>query len=317
MPLANPAQVLLPTPETAFEIQHNFNPEVIKRNGIRRIVFEILDKKDFEAPVDRSLVETYEFNSDGLLSRFYYTNIARTVEKHITVQGRRGQVSHQVVTDYVYDTVSTSFFYSGKNLVLKRYHDGGNYYESRYYRYDKDGNLTKELRFRETNNSSDRRLFVLGSQLKLSEDSFQYQKYSSGQVKCIFLNNENRPYREKISNVDSAGRKVSEYENYTVAAWIRQESHYRYNKDGRLISVKFEGNASTPIVLNNTYEYDEKNELYTEKQFKNDILVKETSYVSDRSNGLLNSFIIRDPAVKSLRIVKLKYDFGMIGKSGG
>ena len=48
--------------------------------------------------MDRSLVETYEFNNDGLLTRYYYTNIARTVEKHISVQGRRGQISHQVVT---------------------------------------------------------------------------------------------------------------------------------------------------------------------------------------------------------------------------
>ncbi len=310
------AQVLLPTTETAFETQHHFNPEIIKQKGIKKIVCEIIDKKDFEVAVDKNLVETYEFNLEGLLTRHYYTNIVKTIEKHLPIYGRRGVQSYQVVNDYLYDTVSTSYFYSGNNLILKRYHDGAGYYESRYYRYDGSGNLTKELRYKETNNSADRSIFILGNQLLLSEDSFQYQKFRSGQVKCVFLNNENRPYKERITNVDSLGRKRKINENYTAASWIMQESTFEYKKD-RLIIAQFEGNANNKIVLKNTYEYDEQNELYTEKQYKNDALLREISYVSDRSNNLLNSYIIREANSKSLRIVKLKYDFGMIGKSGG
>jgi hypothetical protein len=315
LPAALVAQVLLPTPETAFEAQHNFNPEVIRRNNVKRITFEIIDKRDFEIAVDKNLVENYEFNSEGQLTRYYYTNISKTIERHVPIYGRHGKRGYQVVNDYVYDTIGTSYFYEGKNLVLKRYHDGAGYYESRYYRYDKEGHLTKELRYKETNNSADKKLFILGNQLQLSEDSFQYQKFKSGQVKCIFLNNENRPYKERITNVDSLGRKISENENYTVAAWIMQQSNYTYDEK-RLLTAKFEGNASNRIVLRNTYEYDEKKELYAEKQYRNDVLLKEISYVSDRNNGLLNSFVVRDPINKSIRIVKLKYDFGLIGKSG-
>ena len=40
-------QVLLTTAETAFETQVHFNPEIIKLNGIKKITFEIIDKKDF------------------------------------------------------------------------------------------------------------------------------------------------------------------------------------------------------------------------------------------------------------------------------
>ncbi len=310
------AQVLLPTTETAFETQHNFNPDVIKQKGIKKIVCEIIDKKDFEVAVDKNLVETYEFNGEGLLSRHYYTRILKTIERHVPVYGKRGVQSYQIVNDYVYDTVSTSYFYSGTNLILKRYHDGAGYYESRYYRYDKAGNLTKELRYKETNNSMDRSVFILGNQLLLSEDSFQYQKFRSGQVKSVFLNNENRPYKERITNVDSLGRKKRINENYTAASWIMQETTFDYSKN-RLIMAQFEGNANNKLLLKNTYEYDERNELYTEKQYKNDILVREISYVSDRNNNLLNSYIIREANSKSLRIVRLKYDIGMIGKSGG
>lgn len=42
------------------------------------------------------------------------------------------------------------------------------------------------------------------------------------------------------------------------------------------------------------------------------MLVKEISYVSDKQNGLLNSYVERDPINKSLKIVKLKYDFGWL-----
>jgi hypothetical protein len=317
VPVFITAQVLLPTTETAFEKQHNFNPDIIKKKGIRKITFEIIDKKDFEVAVDKNLVETYEFNGDGLLSRYFYTNLVKSVDRVVAVRGhgKHKKSSTTVITDYVYDTISTSYFYSGKNLVLKRYHDGANYYESRYYRYDNTGNLTKELRYKETNNSSDKSFFMLGNQLQLSEDSFQYAKFKSGQIKCVFLNNENRSYKERITNVDSLGNKILINEYFTVAAWIMQESRFEY-AGNRLVMARFEGNASSRVILKNTYDYDTNNELYTEKQYKNDVLLKEISYVSDRNNGLLNSFVIRDPATKSLRIVRLKYDFGMIGQNG-
>lgn len=305
--------MLLPTTESAFEVQHNFNPELIKNKGIKKITFEILDKKDFEVALDRNLVETYEFNNEGNLSRFYYTTISKTIERQQPINSKHG--GFKTINEYIYDTISTSYFYSGDNLILKRYHDGANYYESRYYRYDLSGNLTKELRFKETNNNRDKSIFILGNQVQLSEDSFQYQKFSSGQVKCIFLNNENRPYKERIINVDSLGRKKTVYENYTVAAWIMQKSSFDYSGK-HLVMAQFEGNANNAIILKNTYEYDAQDELYSEKQYKNDVLLREISYVADKNNNLLNSFIIRDPANKSLRIVKLKYDFGLIGKNG-
>ena len=315
--LVSGAQVLLPTAETAFEPQHNFNPEVIKTKGIKKITFEIMDKKDFEVAVDKSLTETYEFNGDGKLSRYYYTTIVKTNERQVTKVNRGGHKVSNTYSDYIYDTISTTFFYSENNLILKRYHDGLSYYESRYYRYDQMGHLTKELRFKETNNSVDRSVFILGNQVLLSEDSFQYQKYSSGQLKSVFLNNENRPYKERITNYDSLGRKKNENEYYTVAAWIQQESVFEYtDKLGHLTLAQFSGNTGNKILIKNTYEYDELNELYTEKQYKNDILLREISYVTSKADQLLNSIVIRDPDNKSIRIIKLKYDYGMIGKRG-
>lgn len=313
------AQVLLPSPETAFEKQHSFNPAIIKTKNIKKITFEIVDKKDFETVVDKNLIETYEFDTNGLITRYYYTTIVKTVERQITTgpvyKGRKriNNGSSYFINDYVYDTISTSYFYQNNLLKLKRYHDGANYYESRYYRYNENNQLTKELRFKETNNSKDKSIFILGNQVLLSEDSFQYQKYSNGQLKCTFFNNENRSYKEQITNYDSLGNKKMVFENYTAASWIVQEQNFTY-KNNRMSSAEFKGNANNDVILKRTYEFDVKKELLTEKQFKNNVLLKEVSYVADNNNGLLNSFIIRDGINKTMRIVKLKYDFGMLSK---
>jgi hypothetical protein len=306
--------VLVPEPETAFQSQHNFNPHFIKTKGIKKIVFEIIDKKDYEVAVDKSLIETYEFSENGRLSRYYYTSIKKTIQKEITKVNRKGAAVFYTSNEYLYDTISTTYFYAEDKLILKRYHDGANYYESRYYRYDSLGNLTKELRFKETNNSPDLAVFILGNQVLLSEDSFQYHKYSSGQERCVFLNNENRPYKVRISNFDSLGRKKNMSENYTAAAWIMQEHKYTY--EGRhLVAAQFDGNANNKILLRNTFEYDENEELYTEKQYRNEILEKEISYVTTKADSLLNSIVIRDPINKTIRIIRLNYDFGMLGNA--
>ena len=310
------SQVLKPDAETAFGQMHNFNRAFIKSKAIKRIVFDIIDKKDFEVPVDKNLTEIYEFDAEGRLVRHYYTNIVKTIEKQTTVVGRRGKKTVRTSKEFIYDTVSTTYFYSKDRLVLQRYHDGQNYYEARYFRYDSLGNLTKEQRFRETNASPDRSLFMLGNQVMLSEDSFQYTRYSSGQIKCLFLNNENRPYKERITNFDSLGRKVRIGELYTAASWISQEQTFTYTAD-RLSSAKFSGNTGNKLVLLTVYEYDASNELYGEKHYKNDVLIKEVSYVSDRLTNLLNSFVIRDPINKTMRIIKLRYDLGLISKSEG
>lgn len=315
---ATRAQILHPTPETAFEIQHNFNSTLLKNKNVKKITFEIVDKKDFEVPVDKNLVETYEFNDKGQLSRFYYTTIAKTIERQTTVMMRGGRrrgnyAQVQTHSDYIYDTTSTSYFYKGDNLVLKRYHDGAMFYESRYYRYDSLNNLTKELRFRETNNSKDKSVFILGGQLLLSEDSFQYKKYGK-QLQCILLNNENRPYKEQIINFDSLGRKISVSEFYTAAAWITQEMKFEY-ANNRMTMAQFKGNANNEVSLKITYEYDANNELLTEKHYKNGVLQKELSYITDEVNNLLKSLVIRDHVNKTIRIIKLKYDFASVSKA--
>jgi hypothetical protein len=304
-------QTLKPSPQSAFEPLLDFNAIFIKEQKVKSITFDIIDKKDFEAPVDKNLMHYYEFDSAGFLKRFYYTTIIKTIEKEYhsqPVYRKRRLVSNGSVyykNEYLYDTISTVYFYKNNNLILKRFNDGS-YYESRYYSYDAKNRVTKERRVKETNLSADKSNFMLGSQTVISEDSFQYLDITPRQYKQICLNSENRPYKEIIFNSDSAGNVVSKNESYTVA-WIVQNTTYTYNKKNQLTSVTFKGNANGDVVLKSTYEYDNMNCIYTEKQYKNDIELKELSYVTEKANRRLNSFIIRDPNKKNIRIIKLLY----------
>lgn len=308
------AQVLLPGYKTAFEKQHQFNPEVIKKHKVKRITFDIIDKKDFEVAVDKNLTEVYEFNDSALLSRYYYTTITRTIEKEYftkPVYRRRRLIKPAerfTRSEYVYDTVSNTYLYdNAKRLLVKRFSDGSGVFQSYYYTYDSTGHLAKERRIRETNASNEKGIFVLGNQVVMSVDSFQFKLLTPVQNKQLFFNNENRVYKERILyKKDSLN--ITDIDEYYIAAWIIQKQHFEYEKN-RLKQAEFKGNANGDISLKRTYEYDTRNELITEKHFKNDVLVAEISYITDSSSQLLSSFIIRDALNKTMRIVKLKYDF--------
>lgn len=307
------SQTLIPTAETAFESQLPFNTEYIKSQKIRSITFDIIDKKDLQVAEDKGLLTYYEFNTNGFLTRFYNTSIIKVIQKEYhsePVYRHRRLVSggHSYTkNEYVYDTVSTNYFYNENNLLkLKRYNDGS-YYESNYYDYSPEGKVEKEKRCKETNVSENKTEFKLGGQFIISEETFKYQNTGKNQYKKICMNDEGRPYKEIIYTLNDANQPVSINEQYTVA-WITQNSSFEYNTKGQLTKASYKSNSNGDMEQVRTYEYDANDCLLTEKQFKNGQLIKEISYVTD-TNKKVNSYIIRDPNNKSLRIVKLLYQY--------
>ncbi len=307
------AQTLIPTAENAFESQLPFNTEYIKAQKIKSITFDIIDKKDLQVAEDKGLLTYYEFNSNGLLTRFYNTSIIKVIQKEYhsgPVYKHRRKISNgysYTKNEYVYDTVSTNYFYNETNLLkLKRYNDGS-YYESYYYDYTSEGQLEKEKRCKETNVSENKTEFKLGGQYVISEESYKYTSTGKNQFKKTCMNDEGRSYKEIIYTLNDSKKPVSINEQYTVA-WITQNSSFEYNTKGQLIKASYKSNSNGDMEQVRTYEYDTNDCLLTEKQYKNGQLQKEISYVTDASKKV-NSYIIRDPNSKSLRIVKLMYQY--------
>src|SRR5438045_2032421 len=53
-----------------------FNPALIKASKIKMITLNISNKPDLQMIDDKGLVQCYEFDSTGLLKRFYSTSIS-------------------------------------------------------------------------------------------------------------------------------------------------------------------------------------------------------------------------------------------------
>jgi hypothetical protein len=307
------SQSLIPTAEAAFENQLPFNTEYLKSQKIKSITFDIIDKKDLQVAEDKGLLTYYEFNTNGLLTRFYNTSIIKVIQKEyhsepVYRRGRKISNGHShTKNEYVYDTVSTNYFYNETNLLkLKRYNDGS-YYESYYYDYTSEGKVEKEKRCKETNVSENKTEFKLGGQYIISEESYKYSTTGKNQYKKTCMNDEGRPYKEIIYTFNDAKKPISINEQYTVA-WITQNSSFEYNTKGQLTKASYKSNSNGDIEQTRTYEYDANDCLLTEKQFKNGTLLKEISYVTDVTKKV-NSYIIRDPNSKSLQIVKLMYQY--------
>ncbi len=307
------AQLIIPNAYTAFSNQLPLHIQFIQSQKIKSISCQIIDKKDLQIAENKGLKMFFEFNSNGLLTKYYYTSIQKIIEKEyhsapIYKRHRKISNGHRYTkNEYIYDTIITTYFYNEFNLLqLKRYNDG-NYYESYYLDYFKDGQLEKERRYKETNVSEIKSVFKLGEQTLISEESYRYLPISKVQFKKTCLNNENRSFKEIIYNLNDSSQILSINEQYT-ASWIIENKNFDYNKKGQLIKATYNSNSNDNINLIETYEYDMNDCLLTEKHYKNNELIREISYITDASKKL-NSYIIRDPNSKSLRIVKLIYEY--------
>ncbi|MBC7865119.1 MAG: hypothetical protein IAF38_19245, partial [Bacteroidia bacterium] len=308
------AQLILPTHANTFDQYPNFNVALVKNFKIRSLTFDILDKKDYQAGKDIGLVHHYDFDTGGRLTRFYYTALAKTIVKEIHV-GAVKKRRHKAIpgyikyaNEYVFDTISTRFFYDVKGrLILKRYNEGM-YYESTYFDYDEKGRVLREMRCKETNVSADKNQFTLGVQNVISEEKFEYQSTGEKQYKKKCLNDEGRIFREVIVNLDDAGNPTEFNENFTVT-WISQQSKFIYDEFGRMKQRSFESNTDGTQAIRDTFEYDNRGNITWERQYKNGVLLNERSYLFDEKNELVTSYVIRDHIQKSMRITKLIYEY--------
>ena len=307
------AQIITPSLQNTTDNIPNFNFSEIKRLKIKTIIFDLVDKKDFQIAEDKDLSRHYEFDSLGRLTRYYYTIISRIIQKEFhtapVYRHKRminsGGVYYKNV--YEFDTLSCIFLYdAASNLTCKRLKDG-NFYSANYYWYDSIKRVNRVLSCKETNASTDRSVFALGTQQVLFDERYKYAVSTPTQYKKLCLNDENRVYKEVIINLNSSNQPLQYSESF-VTTWINQLTNFTYNEKKLLTEKKYTSNASVTVELKETYEY--KNDLLdTEKHFKNGVLLTETGYVYDSETKILSSFVTRDPVSKSLQIVKLLFSY--------
>lgn len=273
-----------------------------------------MDKPDGEVIIDKGAAQGYEFDTQGRLSRYYYTILSTTQKEEVDVPAvkRKGRIirpaTTRTVTRYINDTIFANVYYDQQSRIILKRVCTGDYYDAYYYEYNEAGQIKQEMHFKETNISENKNEFTLGVQKLLSTETFEYTILTPTQIKKRCLNDEGREYKKAIINYDEKGNKL--FENYEfIVSWMRQERTYQYDITGKLIEQTYSSNESGEIKEYSVYKYDPAGILLEEKKFKNDVLLQEISYLYDETNTIVKSRISRDHKNASIGIVKYSYMF--------
>ncbi len=308
------AQFIQLKPQDVSSGPVNFNIAYIKANRVKSITLEIVDKPDGSLIIDKDATQGYEFDSLGRISRYYYTILNKAEKQEIAVPSiiRRGKViqaaSIKTVTRYVNDTIFVNLFYDNQNRLISKRVRTGDFYDAYYYEYNDKQQLSKEIHFKETNISENKKEFLLGVQSLLSSEKFEYTQLTPTQIRKSCLNDEGREYKRGILNYDEKGNKISESYEFIVS-WMRSENNYKYDSKNRLIDRLMSSNEAGDQKSHSAFVYDEKDALLTERKYKGEELINEISYLYDSSNVLVKSQINRDFKNASIGIIKYHYTF--------
>jgi len=294
------AQLLL-HPEYIFEKFPVFNETFIKNNQIKTIIFHIIDKKDWQEAEDKKLTEVYEFYPDGKLKRQYHTSIKKILQ-YETINKKNKNIL--LKEQYEYDTTSISYIYE-KNIIIERFRYPNNYVEANYYTLCGQ-QICKEEKYIESYRQLQTGNVIPDKLLLKAQDSIATFVYNH-QIKQIFYNNEKLPYKEKFI-YQNEQNQIYEITEQFIAAQGKIKKTFHYNTNHLIAHATMTIDYGNPETYSIEYTYDETNQLFSEKHFKNNTAMKEYQYIYDEKTKLLKSILIRTYEDKNIRIIKLIYE---------
>lgn len=295
------AQLFSFEPEVLFEQFPVFNSSYIQQQRIRRIIFDIIDKKDWQEAEDKDITEVYEFNTDGKLKRKYFTSIKKIIQYETHNKKHKTVITKEL---YEYDTTATEYHYQN-NLLIERNIYPNNYTEATYYKYC--GNwVCKEEKYIETFKTISTGNKILDKLFLKAYDSIAVFDYGN-QIKHVFYNNEKLPYKEKFIYFNE-NKKIVEITEQLMVANGKIRKQFLYNSSGLLEKSIMNIDYGYPETYSIDFLYDDKNQVTAEKHFKNNHELKEYQYIYSENNWL-KSILIRNFDNKDIRIIKLKFEY--------
>ncbi len=289
----------------------NFNPEIIKANKIKGIEIKVVNKPDGSFIVDKGTTYGYKFNTEGYITRYYYTifNKLAVVENVPTASAKplKNNPTKEVFK-YINDTIFTDIIYDSLNRISCKRIKTDNVYDAYYYSYNNENQITKDVHYKENNLGSNLDDFKLGTQELVFSGTFDYKLLSANQIKKIALNNRGLPYKNTFIKYDIKKNIVNETAESTVSSH-RQEQTYTYNTAGKLTKKTYKTNETGSAVLESVYEYGKGGNLTSEKKYKNNELIYETNYIYDENGLFLRSEANRSHTSSTVFIAKYTYEY--------
>ncbi len=298
------AQLLLFSPEYLFEKFPVFNPEYIQKNKIKKIEFDIIDKKDWQEAEDKNLTEVYEFEATGKLKRFYHTSIKKIIRIETQHKKHKNFTTQEL---FEYDTTSTEYLYQ-PNLIIERHKFPNNYTEATYLKFCNSKWICKEEKYIESYRTLSTGNQVLDKLLLKAQDSIVTYEFPN-QIKQIYYNNEKLPYKEKFIYFNDK-KQITEILEQLIVANGRIKKTFQYHPQKKLIlTTQMLIDYGHPESYAIEYQYDEGGRVYSEKHFRNNNALKEYQYIYSENNNELKSILIRTIEDKNIRIIKLIYEY--------
>ncbi|MBD80630.1 MAG: hypothetical protein CL840_17070 [Crocinitomicaceae bacterium] len=264
-----------------------FNSDFIKKNRIKTITGKISFKREMQPIRRNGTVEQYSFDRNGQL-----------IERLKTFKMRGGQI----------DTTQDYFKYNDLEHLVSQTTYTLSGYNSVRYRYNENGNPTQESFFRGENKSPNSYELQKGQETLLKNEEFQYDVISDSSLKKVYLNSVGKPYKETIINTNRLGQKESELTRYYLTN-KKASITYKYDLQGRLIKIIDYSNLLGVQTITYTYEYDEFDNLYSSKIYKNGKLTRSEEFIYFVQTFLLKAQLSKNESDNSIKIIQYSYEY--------
>ncbi len=276
---------LLPFQDDDAIVTPNFSQDIIKTKKISHITMTYLTKPDGQG-----------INEDGVVKQYFFDTTGRIMETVCTM--KKGENSCDTITcKYYYDSYG--------NINIKRTRMG-DYYDTWYYKWNKDRQMQTEAHVRETSAITPDGKFKIASQKVISADSFAYIAYPK-QLQQYAYNEDNKYFQKTIIQYDENKRFLSRNSHYAVG-WLFSQVDLNYDTKGNIISYNNTGNINGDVHESITLKYDSLGKIQEQGIFENGKQKHHIEFMYDNETGLISNKLDRNEEKAVIYIIKFSYD---------
>ncbi len=292
----------------------NFNPELMKQNKVKSVEIKVVNKQDGAFIVDQGTTYGYKFDTDGYVTRYYYTvfkkvEAAETPTNTALFSGKNSKKgSPPSLYKFINDTIFTEIKYDSQHHITCKRVQNGATFDSYYYTYDNSNQVIKEVHYKETNAGKSMDDYKPGSQELIYTETYDYKILSPNQTKKITMNGRGAPFKNTFIKYDNKKNLIAQTHESTVSS-TRQEYTYAYNPANKLIKKSFKSNENGSIPNESVYEYSKGGNLISEKKYKNNVLVYELNFIYDENGLFIRSEANRNHTTATVFIARYNYEY--------
>jgi hypothetical protein len=263
----------------------NFQKDIIKSKRISQITIHDLSKPDGAG-----------INDDGIIHKYFFDTAGKIIESLYTVK----------VSSDNWDTVKCRYCYdSCCNLTIKRT-QMGDFYDTWYYKWNKQNMLQREYHVHETSTISADGSFKISTQRVISTDSFAYITYPK-QLQQYEFNEDNKIFQKTITQYDDNKRFLSRSSHYAVG-WLYSQVDIKYDSAGRVIGYVSTGNLNGNLNQSTTIKYDSIGKIAEKGIWEDGKQRHHVEYMYDNETGLISDKLDRDNVKDMISILRFSYE---------